>query len=170
MNPLLDFEKESGPGGIFEGMPADHADPTKALMGAAGSVGGLLAGMRETSAGSLRRAWEGSVLRDKLQEGLNTAAYYAGPHLSNRAEAVASIIPSITPKFGTEDAQAAGEAFKAGKVGRGAGLMGLGVAGGLLDAIPGQGPAKGLLKGLTKAAHYMPDQNAMPDYNRRPGF
>jgi hypothetical protein len=158
MNPLLDFEKESGPGGVFQDMPTgSEPDPTKALMGAASSVGGLLAGMRETSAGSLRRAWEGSVLRDKLQEGLDTAAYYAGPHLSNRVEAVASIIPSVTPKFGTEDARAAGEAFKAGHVGRGAGLMGLGVAGGLLDAIPGEGALKGLLKGVTKAAHYAPD-------------
>lgn len=35
--------------------------------------------------------------------------------------------------------------------------MGLGVAGGLLDALPGEAAVKGLLKGITKAAHYTPD-------------
>lgn len=159
MNPLLDFEKEKGPGGVFHGLPegSPEPDPSKAVIGAASSMGGLLAGMRETAPGSLRRAWESSVLRDKLQEGLSTAAYYAGPHISNRVEAVAGLIPAITPKFGTEDARAAKEAFEAGKTGRAAGLMGLGVAGGLLDALPGPPIARGLLKGITKAAHFTPD-------------
>ena len=31
------------------------------------------------------------------------------------------------------------------------------MAGGLLDALPGEAAVKGLLKGITKAAHYAPD-------------
>lgn len=124
---------------------------------AASATGGMLSSLAQQAPGSLRRAWEGSDLRSGLQGALDTASYYAGPHLSNRAAAVASAIPAVTPKFGTEDAAQAGEAFKAGQYGRGAGLMSLGVAGGLLDALPGEAVVRGLLKGIHKAAHYAPD-------------
>lgn len=153
MNPLFRPD-EDVLGGLLAGMtPQEAGNLAKPGLNA---VGGLLAGLAQQAPGSLRRAWEGSEIRPKLQGALDTAAYYVGPHLSNRAEAVASAIPAMTPRFGTEDAAQAGEAFKAGQYGKGAGLMGLGVAGGLLDVIPGEAAVKGVLKGLNRAAHYAP--------------
>lgn len=174
MNPLFRPD-EDALGGLLAGMtPQDAGNlPAPGL----NAVGGLLAGLGEAlpGRGSLRRAWEGSDLRQGVQNALDTASYYAGPHLSNRAEAVAAVAPMLTPQFGTVDARAAGEAFGQGKYGRGAGLLGLGVAGGLLDALPGEAAVKGLLKGLHGAAHYAPDLGmavapALSASHRLPGY
>jgi hypothetical protein len=116
-----------------------------------------LQSIAQQAPGSLRRAYENSGARDAVQQRLDTAAYYAGPHLSNRAEALASAGVAATPQFGTADAREALGQFREGNYGRGASLMGLGVAGGLLDAIPGEAAVKGVLTGITKAAHYTPD-------------
>lgn len=159
-------EEHGSAGGVAKGLLAGMARP-EAGSGMSGDpstdmtavklAGERMQSMAAAAPGSLRRAWEGSSIRPKLQSALDTASYYAGPHLSNRAEAAASVLQP--PKFGTVEGAEAGEAFKQGQYGKGAGLMGLGVAGGLLDipTLGAGGVARGILKGLTKAAHYAPD-------------
>jgi hypothetical protein len=154
MNPLFRPD-EDALGGLLAGMTPQEAGN---LAGPGlNAVGGLLAGLARQAPGSLGRAWQGSDIRRMAQDALDKASYYAGPHLSNRAAALASVVPMAMPQFGTQDARAAGQALQEGQYGRGAGLMGLGVAGGLLDALPGEAAVKGLLRGITKAAHYTPD-------------
>jgi hypothetical protein len=98
--------------------------------------------------GALRTAYENSGARDAVQRGLDTAAYYAGPHLANRAAAVANAVPYAVPHFGTDESARAVQEFRQGNVGRGVGLMGLSTAGALADAIPGEAIAKKAMGGI----------------------
>jgi hypothetical protein len=98
--------------------------------------------------GSLRAAYVNSGARDAVQRGLDTASYYAGPHLSNRAQAVANAVPYAAPHFGTDESARAVNEFRQGNVGRGIGLMGLATAGALADSIPGEAMAKKAMGGI----------------------
>lgn len=98
--------------------------------------------------GSLRAAYENSGARDAVQRGLDTASYYAGPHVSNRAAAVAGAVPYFVPHFGTDESARAANEFRQGNVGRGVGLMGLSTAGALVDAVPGEAMAKKAMGGI----------------------
>jgi hypothetical protein len=159
MNPLLVRPEEDVFGGLLAGMtPKEAGDLAKPGLEYAG---GLLDNIAEKAPGSLGRAWQGSDIRRMAQDALNTASYYAGPHLSDRAAAIPAAAAAATENmFGNKDAREASTAFREGKVGQGAKLLGLGSASALLD-VPtlgtGGGIARGLLRGLTKAAHYTPD-------------
>lgn len=98
--------------------------------------------------GALRAAYVNSGARDAVQRGLDTASYYAGPHLTNRAQAVASAVPYMAPHFGTDESARAAQEFRQGNLGRGVGLMGLSTAGALVDAVPGEAIAKKALGGI----------------------
>jgi len=98
--------------------------------------------------GALRTAYVNSGARDAVQRGLDTAAYYAGPHLANRAEALASAVPYAAPHFGTDESARAAQEFRQGNMGRGIGLMGLATAGALADAVPGEAAAKKAMGGI----------------------
>jgi hypothetical protein len=173
MNPLFRPE-EDALGGLLVGMtPKEAGDLAKPGLQYAGR---LLNDAAESAPGSLGRAWQGSDVRRMAQDALNTASYYAGPHLSERGAAIpAAANAALENMFGQKDAREASAAFQQGKVGQGAKLLGLGSASALLD-VPslgtGGGLARGLLRGLTKAAHYTPDLSMVPDpaYYRRPGY
>jgi hypothetical protein len=158
-NPLLFRPDEDVFGGLLAGMtPKEAGDLGKSGLEYAG---GLLDNIAEKAPGSLGRAWQDSSVRTMAQQALNKAAFYAGPHLSDRAAAIPAAAAAATENlFGNKDAREASAAFKEGKVGQGAKLLGLGSASALLD-VPtlgtGGGVARGLLRGLTKAAHYTPD-------------
>lgn len=102
--------------------------------------------------GSLRAAYVNSGARDAVQRGLDAASYYAGPHLSDRAQAAASAVPYLVPHYGTDESARAAQEFRQGNVGRGVGLMGLSTAGVLADAIPGEALAKKSIGGILSGA------------------
>lgn len=165
-NPLLVRPDEDVFGGLLAGMtPKEAGGLAKSGVEYAGSLLDNIASsasrVAEKAPGSLGRAWQSSDFRRKAQEAIDTASYYAGPHLSDRAAAIPAAAAAATENlFGNKDAREASAAFREGKVGQGAKLLGLGSASALLD-VPtlgtGSGVAKGLLRGLTKAAHYTPD-------------
>jgi hypothetical protein len=168
-NPLLVRPDEDVFGGLLAGMtPKEAGGLAKSGVEYAGglldNIASSASRVAEKAPGSLGRAWQSSDFRRKAQEAIDTASYYAGPHLSDRAAAIPAAAAAATENlFGNKDAREASAAFREGKVGQGAKLLGLGSASALLD-VPtlgtGGGMARGLLRGLTKAAHYTPDLSA----------
>lgn len=159
MNPL--FQQPSEPTNpLFEGLSEGHgmtgtpeldADVARAAPSVASSI---------FSPGSLRRAIVNSGAMDTVQKGLETAAYYAGPHLTNRVAPLGNVASFATENmYGNKDARAAGEDYQRGDYGSMARNVGLSMATGLLDA-PGLGMgariAKPALKGLGMLAHQQP--------------
>jgi hypothetical protein len=166
LNPLLVKPEEDVFGGLMAGMtPKEAGDLAKPGLEYAGglldNIAEKASRVAEKAPGSLGRAWQSSDFRRQAQEAINTASYYAGPHLSDRAAAIPAAAAAATENmFGNKDAREASAAFKEGHTAQGAKLLGLGSASALLD-VPtlgtGSGMARGLLRGLTKAAHYTPD-------------
>lgn len=166
MNPLF---RQSPTNPLFSGLsegygmtgtPELDADAARAAPSVASSI---------FSPGSMRRAITNSGAMDVVQKGLETAAYFAGPHLSNRVAPLGTVAGFATENmFGNKDARAASEDYQRGDYGSMARNVGLSMATGLLDA-PSLGMggrlARPMLKGLGLLAHQQP----APDSIRGPG-
>ena len=111
--------------------------------------------------GSLRKTLEESGVIDALNQGYDTAKYYAGPHLSAPIESILQALPAMTPQFGMQDAARAKEQFDKGNYGKALGAGALGVGGAMLDMFPAEWPVRAGLGAIKKGVQELSNS---PEY------